>query len=86
MSENMTNPVTEPLIIVEEPSEKKSVVARAKSFVTKHKKPLIAVGLLGAVVGVSAMTGRQTTSTETLILEIEGDPEIEVVDSDTMTA
>jgi len=40
--------------------EKQSFVQKTKTFARNHKKPLIAVGALAALVGVSAVTGRKT--------------------------
>lgn len=42
--------------------EKKSFVTKTKTFARNHKKPLIAVGALVALVGVSAVTGRKTAN------------------------
>ena len=89
MSTDKPNPV----ITVADPSETAEVEPTrrqtVKAFITKHKKPLIAVGLLGAVVGVSAVTGRQAgSSTDVLVLEVlpSDTDEVTVESTDTETA
>lgn len=62
---------------------------RAAAFIAKHKKPLIAAGLLGGVVGLASLSGRKSaTVTVQSPLELDVyDPEsVETESTDTVTA
>lgn len=70
---------------------KTSFVQKTKTFARNHKKPLIAVGALAALVGVSAVTGRKSASvtlTAQSPFELESAEivDAEIVEDDTVTA
>lgn len=92
----MSNDTT-PIVTALSPEEiaaeetKSTFVQKGKTFVKNHKKPLIAVGALVGLVGVSAFTGRKSASvtiTAQSPLELESVEIVdsEIVENDTVTA
>lgn len=62
----------------ETPETKQSFFQKAKTYARNHKKPIIAMGLLGAVVAGSAVTGRKTAT-----VTVQSPLEIEIEDEQT---
>lgn len=84
MSKNTTNPTivlaeNEESTVVDIPVEKQSFIKKTGSFISKHKKPLIAAGLLSGLVGGAALLGRKTAPSNE---EPTPDDSIEIVEFD----
>jgi hypothetical protein len=62
------------------PVEKKSIPTRVRTFASKHKKPLIAAGLLGGLVAGAAWGGRKTAPS--IATAAPEDDTIEIIEFD----
>lgn len=80
MSTDKTTPLITTLKDADESPEsveKKNFATKAKTFITKHKKPLIAAALLGTVVGVASLSGRGSNlSTDFPELELDAPEDV----------